>query len=40
MWVKRPDAIHLIDALPHSATGKLLRRKLRDLLNTPGRKDS
>jgi fatty-acyl-CoA synthase len=30
--VKRPDAIHLIDELPRSATGKLLRRRLRDLL--------
>ena len=32
--LKRPDAFHLIDSLPHSATGKLLRRKLRDLIPT------
>lgn len=29
---KQPDAIHLVDDLPRSATGKLLRRRLRDLL--------
>ena len=29
---KRPDAIHLVDDLPRSPTGKLLRRRLRDLL--------
>jgi fatty-acyl-CoA synthase len=32
--LRRPDAFHLIDALPHSATGKLLRRRLRDLIPT------
>jgi fatty-acyl-CoA synthase len=30
--VKRPDSIHFIDELPRSATGKLLRRRLRELL--------
>jgi len=30
--IKRPREIHLVDALPVSPTGKLLRRKLRDLL--------
>ena len=30
--VKRPDAIHFIDELPRSATGKLLRRRLRELV--------
>jgi fatty-acyl-CoA synthase len=32
--LKRPDAIHFIDALPCSATGKLLRRRLRDMIST------
>ena len=31
---KRPDAIHLIDSLPRSPTGKLLRRTLRDMIST------
>ena len=30
--LKRPDAIHLVDDLPRSPTGKLLRRRLRDLI--------
>jgi long-chain acyl-CoA synthetase len=30
--VKRPDAIHFVDDLPRSPAGKLLRRRLRDLL--------
>lgn len=30
---KRPDALHLVDDLPRSPTGKLLRRRLRDLLS-------
>jgi len=38
--LKQPDQIHLIDSLPRSATGKVLRRQLRELLNTTRRKDS
>lgn len=30
--LKRPDAIYLIEELPRSPTGKLLRRQLRTLL--------
>lgn len=30
--IKRPDAIHVVDALPYSPTGKLLRRKLREFI--------
>jgi len=37
---KQPADIHLIDSLPRSATGKVLRRQLRELLNTSRRKDS
>ncbi|MBT2301911.1 AMP-binding protein [Variovorax paradoxus] len=33
--IKQPDEFHLIDELPRSATGKLLRRSLRDLVNEP-----
>ncbi len=32
--LKQPAEIHLIDSLPRSATGKLLRRQLRDLLSS------
>jgi fatty-acyl-CoA synthase len=38
--VKQPDQIHLIASLPRSATGKVLRRQLRELLNITRRKDS
>ena len=35
--IKRPDAIHFVDTLPRSPTGKLERRNLRDLSSTkPG----
>ncbi|HSW16943.1 MAG TPA: AMP-binding protein [Ramlibacter sp.] len=32
--IKQPDQLRFIDELPRSATGKLLRRSLRDLVNT------
>jgi long-chain acyl-CoA synthetase len=32
--LKQPEEIHLIDSLPRTATGKVLRRQLRDLLDT------
>ena len=32
---KRPDDIRVIETLPRSPTGKLLRRRLRDLLSPP-----
>ena len=35
--IKRPDAIHFVDQLPRSPTGKLVRRSLRDLsITKPG----
>ncbi len=33
--IKQPAALHAIDALPRSPTGKLLRRRLRELAATP-----
>ena len=35
--IKQPDAIHLVDSLPRTATGKVLRRRLRELLSAPDR---
>ena len=35
---KQPDEIHLLESLPRTATGKVLRRRLRDLLD-PAPKD-
>ena len=35
--LKQPRDVHLIDSLPRSATGKVLRRRLRDLLNINSR---
>ena len=37
---KQPDDILLIESLPRTATGKVLRRRLRDLLNTTPRNSS
>jgi fatty-acyl-CoA synthase len=36
--VKRPDAIHFIDELPRSPTGKLLRRRLHELVEGHARR--
>ena len=38
--LKQPRDIHLIDSLPRTATGKVLRRQLRDLFNPTPRKHS
>jgi acyl-coenzyme A synthetase/AMP-(fatty) acid ligase len=34
--LKHPDALHFIPELPRSPTGKLLRRRLRDLVPSAG----
>jgi fatty-acyl-CoA synthase len=38
--LKQPRDIHLVDGLPRTATGKVLRRQLRDSINFSTRKDS
>jgi acyl-coenzyme A synthetase/AMP-(fatty) acid ligase len=38
--LKQPEAIHLVNSLPRSATGKVLCRELRNLLNTTTRKST